>query len=232
MGKGLCVVGTDTDVGKTFVTAGITYMMKKHHHHIIPYKPVQSGGEIKEGKMISPDISFIKYVSNIDEPYEKMNTYCFKDAVSPHIAGEREAVIFDQKKVIEHYNQLVDTYDYTIVEGAGGIVVPLSRNYYLYDLIKALDTPVIVVARAGVGTINHTVLTTEFLKHVGVEIKGLVINNYTGTFYEADNLRMIKEKTGIENIMTLNRVDDASLDEIKRNYETCFKIETLLEWFE
>lgn len=208
MNKGVFIVGTDTDVGKTFVTGGINYVLRNKGINAISYKPVQSGGILKGNKLIAGDVEFIKEVSKLEEDYETMNSYCFKEAVSPHIAAEMENINIDKNKIINDFKKLQETYDFCIVEGAGGSIVPLIRNeYYIYDLIKDLNLPVIIVARAGVGTINHTVLTVNFLKSLGIEIKGIIINGYTGSYYEDDNIKILKDITGLEIISVLNKLD-------------------------
>ena len=199
MGRGIFILGTDTDVGKTFVTAGITYTLLNNGLKAISFKPVQSGGY--------GDVKFVKDVCNIDNNYEEMNTYTLKEAVSPHLAAEIEGVEIDIKRVKDQYNNLLSKYDYVVVEGAGGIVVPLKRNYYNYDLVNELKIPTIIVAKAGVGTINHTILTYEFAKSKNLDVRGIVINNYNNKFYEDDNIKEIKKHTGLQVVFTLNTVD-------------------------
>ncbi|WP_187296304.1 dethiobiotin synthase [Tepidibacter mesophilus] len=208
MNKGIFIVGTDTDVGKTFITAGINYILRKNNFNAISFKPVQSGGIIKDKKLISDDIEFIKKISEVNEDYETMNSYCFAEAVSPHLASEMENIRIDKNKIISHYRKLYEEYDFCIVEGAGGSVVPLIRNeYYIYNLVKDLNIPVLIVTTIGVGSINQTVLTANFLKSLGIQIRGIVINKYTGAHYEDDNIEVIKSITGLEIISIVNKLD-------------------------
>ena len=123
-----------------------------------------------------------------------------------------------------------------MIEGAGGIIVPLIRNeYYVYDLIKDLDASVVIVARAGVGTINHTALTVNFLKSMGIDIKGLIINGYNNKFYEDDNIEVIKKITGLEVISVFNKVSTGAnedfISKAKIEYENSLKIEKVLSLF-
>ena len=184
MGKGIFIIGTDTDVGKTFTLGAMTYALKNEGKKVIPYKPVQSGG--------SGDTKYIKEICDLENDFNELNTYTFEEAVSPHLASKMENVEISKDKIINHYKKLVDTYDYVLVEGAGGVVVPLiDNNYFIYDLIKELDLDVVLVARAGVGTINHTVLTNEFLKLHNIKAKGIIINGYNNKFYEDDNIKWL-----------------------------------------
>lgn len=212
MGRGIFIVGTDTDAGKTFATAGLTYALKQNKKDVIPYKPVQSGG--------NGDTKFYKKMADLDYSIEDMNTYTFKGAVSPHLACKLENKKINKEHILNHYKRLINSHDYVIVEGAGGIVVPLVDNeYYVYNLIKDLNLEVVIVARAGVGTINHTVLTNEFLKKHGIKVKGIIINQYNNKFYEDDNIKQIKELTNLEIIYKFNKVEDFSKKSIEEEYK-------------
>lgn len=233
MGKGIFIIGTDTDVGKTFITAGITYKLIKGGYNAISFKPIQSGGIIEESTnlLIPPDIKYIKDICNIDCDYKKMNTYCLKEEVSPHLAAKIENVEIIKEKIINQYNELINEYEFVIVEGAGGIVVPLIDNtYFVYDLIKDLNIDVVIVSRADVGTINHTVLTNEFLKKFNINAKGIFINKYHGEFYEDDNIRVIKDLTKIEMVHTVGEIKEFTIEDIKKEYEK-FDLEKLLNLF-
>lgn len=237
MSKGIFVIGTDTDVGKTFVTAGITYVLRKNGLNACSYKAVQSGGVYEGINLVSEDAQFVKNITSINEAYEVMNSYCLKTAVSPHIAAEIENVKIDKKIILEGYKKLEEKYDFIIAEGSGGAVVPLIRNnYYMYDLIKDLHIPVVIVARAGVGTINHTVLTVEFLRNKGIDIKGVIINGYEGNFYEDDNMRVIKDITGLEIISVINKVKEKEyksfVKKAREEYENNISIEKIKKIFE
>lgn len=212
MGKGIFIIGTDTDAGKTFVTTGLAYVLKQNNKNAIPYKPVQSGG--------NGDTKFYKKMANLDYIMEEMNTYTLKEAVSPHLACNLENKKIDKELIISHYKKLINSYDYVIVEGAGGIVVPLVDNkYYVYNLIKDLNLDVVIVARAGVGTINHTVLTNEFLKSQNIKAKGIIINQYNNKFYEDDNINQIEELTNLNIIHKFNKLEDFSKKSIEEEYK-------------
>lgn len=212
MGKGIFIIGTDTDVGKTFTLGAMTYALKNEGKKVIPYKPVQSGG--------FGDTKYIKEICDLENDFNELNTYTFEEAVSPHLASKMENVEISKDKIINHYKKLIDTYDYVLVEGAGGVVVPLiDNNYFIYDLIKELDLDVVLVARAGVGTINHTVLTNEFLKLHNIKAKGIIINGYNNKFYEDDNIKFIEKLTNLEIIHKFNKLDNLDKANIQKEYE-------------
>lgn len=233
MGKGIFIIGTDTDVGKTFVTAGLTYKLKQNGYNVIPFKPIQSGGILGEDRetLISPDIKYVKEICDIKNDYFEMSTYCLKEEVSPHLAAKMENIQISKQKIIDQYNKLINEYDYVIVEGAGGIVVPLiDYSYFVYDLIKDLKLDVVIVARAGVGTINHTVLTNEFLKQNHIKTKGIIINQYDGKFYEKDNIEVIEKLTKLDVLQKLKKVEEPTIENIKNEYEN-LNLENILNLF-
>ncbi|RCX18379.1 dethiobiotin synthetase [Anaerobacterium chartisolvens] len=236
MAKGIFILGTDTGVGKTFATAGIAYILKQHHHNVCCFKAVQSGGILKDGKLVSGDIKFIKDINDMQEFCAHMNSYCLKAEVSPHMAAEAEGINININKILEDYKTLGDKYDYVVVEGAGGIIVPIIREkYYIYNLVKDLDIPAVVVARAGVGTINHTALTVNFAKSIGITIKGIIINGYNGSYFEKDNIKVIENITGIKVISVLSRIDieneEKFIEKAKLEYARSMNIDEILKVF-
>lgn len=232
MGKGIFVIGTDTDVGKTFVTGGFVYKLRESGYNAVAFKPIQSGGILGENdNLIPPDIKYVKEVCDIKNSYYEMNTYCLKEEVSPHLAVKIENLDISKEKIINQYNNLISKYDYVVVEGAGGIVVPLIEDkYFVYDLIKDLNLDVVIVASAGVGTINHTVLTNEFLKQNNIKSKGIIINGYNDKFYEKDNIQMIEKLTNLKVIQTIRNIKKPNINNIKNEYRS-LSLEEILNLF-
>lgn len=169
------ITGTDTDVGKTVVTAGISAVMQGLGYSIGVYKPVQSGAIVKNGFLMSPDIAFVK---SIDPNIEAKCTYNFVPATAPSLAAEIDNVKIDKELILNDFDNLTYNNDITIVEGAGGLMVPIDESYMMTDLIKDLDIPIVIVARPDLGTINHTLLTINVAKNLGIKIQGVIINNY------------------------------------------------------
>ncbi|WP_042277738.1 dethiobiotin synthase [[Clostridium] dakarense] len=222
MGKGIFVIGTDTDIGKTFVTGALVYKLRESGYNAIAFKPIQSGGILGDNdKLIPQDIKYVKEVCDIKNNYYEMNTYCLKEEVSPHLAAKIENIDISNEKIINQYNELISKYDYVVVEGAGGIVVPLIEDkYFVYDLIKDLNLDVVIVASAGVGTINHTVLTNEFLKQNNINSKGIIINGYNDKFYEKDNIQIIEKLTNLNVIQTIRNIKKPNINNIKDEYSS------------
>lgn len=198
MGKGYFVTGIDTNIGKTYVTAQMVDCLQNKGIDAIPYKPIQSGVVNINNRVIGEDVAFYKENLELIEDHQYYNTYTFETPVSPHLASKLEDVFIDEQVILEKYKQLENKHDVVFVEGAGGVAVPLKENFGTIDLIKLLNLPVILVTSLKLGTINHTVLTTEYLKSHQINILGLFINNVPSLMneMEKDNLVMLEKLTG------------------------------------
>ncbi|WP_432661765.1 dethiobiotin synthase [Wukongibacter baidiensis] len=216
MSKGVFIIGTDTDVGKTIVTAGLVHVLRKSGINACNFKGVLSGGIYEEGSLIPGDVKLVKDVCNIDEEYELMNPYCFETPVSPHLAARLEKVEISREKILDTYRKLGEKYEFIVAEGAGGLVVPIiDTSYFIYDLIKDLNLPVIIVARAAVGTINHTALTVKFAESIGLDVKGIIINRYTDEVHVNDNIETIKKITNKEILAVIDDLKDFEREDFK-----------------
>lgn len=196
MSKAIFVTATDTGVGKTTVSAALAYILKNKGFSVGYYKPVETGciPECSDAALLSKITG-----QNIDE----IVLYSFDTPVAPIVAEEVEYKEIQMDKIYSHLEQLRGRYEYLIVEGAGGIKVPITEEdgqiiTYL-DFVYESSLPVLVVSRAGLGTINHTVLTVDALSSVNADIKGIVLNDYTGeNLSEKRNPEIIHLMTGIE----------------------------------
>lgn len=192
MGKGLFITATGTDVGKTYVTALIVKKLKGSGYHAGYYKAALSGAEC----IADSDAGYVKKVSGITQEDDTLISYLYKEAVSPHLAARIEDNPVELKKVTEDFRKVMEEYEYVTVEGSGGIVCPIrwdeTCRLLLEDVIRALELDTVVVADAGLGTINAVVLTVEYLRQHGIGVKGIVLNHYTGDVMQEDNARMIE----------------------------------------
>ncbi|PGM52089.1 dethiobiotin synthase [Bacillus sp. AFS053548] len=204
MGKGYFVTGIDTNIGKTYVTAQMVDCLQNKGIDAIPYKPIQSGVVNINNSLIGEDTAFYKEKLELTEEHDYYSTYTMKTPVSPHLASKLEDVYIDEQVILEKYKQLENKHDVVFVEGAGGVAVPLKENFGTIDLIKLLNLPVILVTSLKLGTINHTVLTTEYLKSHEINLMGLLINKVPSVMgeMEKDNLVMLEKLTG-HNILGL-----------------------------
>lgn len=216
MSKNLFVTGTGTDIGKTYVSALIVKKLCDNNKRAAYYKAAMSGNEhASDGSLIPGDAVFVKEVSGIEQPVHEMCPYVYETAVSPHLASQLEGNPVDFEKVLHAFDTVCSKYDYVTAEGSGGILCPLrfdERKILLEDFIKARNLNCLVVADAGLGTINAVVLTCEYMKNRGISVKGIIFNNYEpGNVMHEDNLKMCEHFTGIK-VLACVKKGDSKLD--------------------
>ena len=195
--KGLYILGTGTDVGKTYITALWLKCICEAGHDVAYYKAAVSGAP----SITESDAGYVKEVAGLSQADETLLSYVFDEAVSPHLAARHEGKVIDRTVVNKNFCHVARAHAYTTVEGSGGIICPLhvtdTELYMLEDVVKDLNLPTIVVATAALGTINSTVLTIHYLQSKGIPVKGIIVNHYTGNTMEEDNCVMIERLTGI-----------------------------------
>ena len=200
MGKALFVTGTGTDIGKTYVTGLIVKCLRDAGLSAGYYKAALSGAEVAaDGTLLPGDALHVARVAGLD-PADVTVSYVYRDAVSPHLAAQIEHRPMDFAKVAEDYRRAKERTDYLTVEGSGGIICPLrwddDEHVVLDDLAVRLGLAALVVADAGLGTINAAVLTAEHLHARGIPLRGFIFNNWQGGLMQEDNVRMVEEITG------------------------------------
>jgi dethiobiotin synthetase len=198
--KGVFVTGTDTGVGKTWIAAGITAVLRRWGLSAGYFKPVQSGCPEEDGRLIPTDARFARELAGLTEPLELLTPIRLRLPLAPGVAAAREGVTVDLDRIAQAWEELGSRYDLLVTEGAGGLYVPLrDTDFLVLDLARWLRLPVIVVARAGLGTINHTVLTVKAAQQAGVPVAGVVINRYPEqpTLAEETNPEVIAALTDI-----------------------------------
>lgn len=210
MSKNIFITATGTDIGKTYISALIVKKMREAGFNCGYYKPVLSGVEISDGKLIKSDCNYVIETAKIPTSADDCVTYRWEEAVSPHLAAQRAGERICINKILEDYQKASHKYDYLLVEGAGGITCPLKlsdkEKYLLKDLIKELGTNILIAADAGLGTINSILLTVEYAKANGIKIEGIILNNYEpDNFMHQDNLKQVEYLTGIKVIATVER---------------------------
>ncbi|MCA6084854.1 dethiobiotin synthase [Candidatus Endomicrobiellum agilis] len=172
MYRGIFVTATDTEAGKTYVSCKIAEALKKFGVNTGVFKPVSTGDRNDAKALIK--------AAEIDENPEMVTPVFFKNPMSPYGASLLEndvsGKVFDLKKIDSSFKYFLNKYEFTVVEGVGGVLVPLKRNFFVSDLIKKFNLPIVVVARFGLGTLNHTLLTIEKLKRDKQKVLGIVLS--------------------------------------------------------
>lgn len=219
LSKGLFISATGTDIGKTYVTALIVKKLREAGLNAGYYKAALSGADCIKNS----DAGFVNEFAKIGQDENTLLSYLYKNAVSPHLAAKIEGNPVEKDVVIQGYKTVQAKYDYVIVEGSGGIICPIryddKAQYFLEDIIKWLNLSVLLVADAGLGTINSVVLTKEYMQNHGLKLQGIILNNYTGTVMQKDNIKMIEAMTG-QKVLALVKPDDTDIDidvEVLRN---------------
>ncbi|MCL2144060.1 MAG: dethiobiotin synthase [Endomicrobia bacterium] len=168
MRKGIFVTATDTGAGKTYVSCAIAEAVKKAGFACGVFKPVSTGNR--------DDAKALIKAARINETPETVTPEFFKNPMSPYGASLLENKTFNLKKINKSYKYFTEKYDFTVIEGVGGLLVPLKKDFFVSDLIKMFCLPVIVAARFGLGTINHTLLTVDKLKRDKIPIAGIILS--------------------------------------------------------
>jgi dethiobiotin synthetase len=175
--KGWFITGTDTGVGKTFVTVGLLRYLNAHGVMAAGMKPLASGCErTPDGRLRNEDALLIRDASALELPYELVNPFPFEPPVAPHIAAARAGVVIDMETILERFNMIADQADCVIVEGVGGWEVPVGEDAGMPDLAAALGLPVILVVGLRLGCINHALLTAQATRARGLHLAGWVAN--------------------------------------------------------
>lgn len=189
MHKGIFVTATDTEVGKTYVSCRILEALKSLGVKCGCFKPVSTGDRNDAKALIK--------ASGVEESAEVVTPEFFKNPMSPYSASLLEYKKFNLKKIEKTFDYFLNKYNFTVVEGVGGITVPLKKNFFVSDLIKVFNLPIIVIARHNLGTINHTLLTIEKLKSTNQKVLGIILNGNKNKndISVKSNAKLIKQLT-------------------------------------
>jgi len=209
MAKGFFVTGTDTGVGKTIISAGLICFLNNLGYRTGAMKPVESGCRIQRFtglKTTSADIlipndgMFLKKIANMQEPVDIITPIRFREPLAPFTASKIEGKPINIGKIKDAFSRLSKKYELLIVEGIGGLLVPIKKNYYVLDLAKDIGLPLIVVARPSLGTLNHTMLTVNYAIKEGLRVAGIIMN------YNKPPENTIAEKTNSDILKKISPV--------------------------
>ena len=211
MSKGLFITATGTDLGKTYITALIVKKLREFGINAGYYKAAISGAE----SVSESDAGSVNRIAKIGESEDMLLSYLYKTAVSPHLAARLEGNPVEMSVVKTAFERVCKSYDYITMEGSGGIVCPIRKDekavIFLEDIIRELHLPSLIIADAGLGTINAVVTTVEYMRARGLKINGIILNHWNGNTMQRDNLSMIEEITGIK-VCAVVRDGDKELD--------------------
>lgn len=228
MSKNLCIVGTGTDVGKTYVTGLLLKKLQTSGKSVAYFKAAMSGNErTSTGTLLPGDALQVKAMSKIAQPLLTMCPYVYETAVSPHLAAKLEGNPVCIDVIQHHFDKLSYTYDYVTLEGCGGIFCPLTygaqQQLLLEDIIKMFDLGCILVADAGLGTLNAICLTIEYMRARDIAIKGIMFNRFQpGNILHEDNVNMCERINDVKIVACVKWNDtdlDMAIDEVTSFYK-------------
>jgi dethiobiotin synthetase len=176
MKQSFFITGTDTGIGKTYVACQLIRHYVAQGYRVVGMKPVAAGCDLVNGQWVNEDVALLTQASNVPAPMHLVNPYCFKDPIAPHIAAEKEGIEIQLDVIQRAYAELSGLADIVVVEGAGGLLVPLNAHYTIADLIARLNIPVLFVVGMRLGCINHALLTMEVMQARGLTVSAWVAN--------------------------------------------------------
>jgi len=207
--SGIFITGTDTDVGKTVVAAGLALALKERGMKVGVMKPVATGCQGPEGHLVSEDAVFLWEAAENEFP-TLTSPSRFRSPLAPHVAATLEKREVNLKAIHHYFKELQKQYDFLIVEGIGGLLVPITKDYFVANLIREFHLPIVVVAKGGLGSINHTLLTVDAALIRGFEVRGIIFNRVSTINYslaEMTNPKVIHELTGVPILGSLPEIE-------------------------
>ncbi len=191
MNKGIFVTGTDTGVGKTIISCGIARLLKSKGLNVGVMKPVCTGDQ--------DDVHALMKAAEVDDDITLVNPQFFKAPLAPAVAAQGEGRSVEMEHIYKAYWALSKKHDVMVVEGVGGVKVPLGESTFVVDLIEALRLPALVVARAGLGTLNHSILTLDALATKKIPVVGVLLNGGDGkSLAEETNPDVLQDFTTVQ----------------------------------
>ena len=214
MGKGLFISGTDTGVGKTFVAGTLVTLLRGRQFDVGVMKPVETGCPRQDGRLQPQDALYLREMAGATDPLDEICPYALEMPAAPSVSADAAGITLDLDRIAARFRELAARHQLTLVEGAGGILVPLTETADYTDLMRKLDIPVLLVARASLGTINHTLLSVHWARHVELPILGVVVNSPTGPIAPSEhaNLQALAKRLPTPLLGCLPYVSEASYD--------------------
>ena len=228
--KAYFITGTDTGVGKTSITVGLAGSMHKIGVDVGVMKPIATGYPNKTG-FRSSDVTKLVEVTSIKDPENLINPVFLPLPTSPYDATKILELSVDMPLIFEQFKKLLSLHEMLLVEGIGGIMTPVTKNFFIADMIKGMGIDAIIITRATIGTLNHTVMTCKICKDYGIKIRGLVINNFDekGTPAEKNAPTTLYELTNIPILGTIPFIKDLNnIEKLIEHVEKNIDVKSLI----
>ena len=211
--KSIFITGTDTDVGKTYITAGLAVTLRKMGVDIGVMKPFAAGNAQKNG-FKSEDVEILSKAAQVNDSENLVNPQFFPIPASPYTAWKKLKIKPKIPTILKSFKKLSNLHEMLLIEGMGGVMTPILKDYYIANLIKEMKIPTIIVTRSKVGTVNHTIMTVKFCEKFKIPIKGIIINNFDKGYPVKQLKNDLEGLTGVKvlgSIPFLKNLSDASL---------------------
>ncbi len=201
------VAGTDTEIGKTFVTCALLHAARRAGHRAVGMKPVAAGAELIDGEWINEDAARLRAASSVAPALTDLNPVCLKSPIAPHIAAQEEGCRIEVAPILNAYDRLTRHADVVLVEGVGGFRVPLGPDTDTADLAVAFGLPIVLVVGLRLGCINHALLTAEAIRARGLTLAGWVANQMDPGMLRVDeNIAAIDARIDAPLLGTIPRI--------------------------
>jgi len=212
--RGFFITGTDTGAGKTVFTAALAARLRAAGRDVVAIKPIASGATVAGGRRFSADAAFLERAAQSGEPQTAINPVLLDAPLAPAVAARLQGQTILLECAAERCRRAASRHEIALVEGVGGLLVPLTDDSTVADFARMLGLPLIVVARPGLGTINHTALTVECARARGLRLAGIVINGYPDSpgLAERTNPGEIERLTGLPILAMLPQVAGLDVD--------------------
>ncbi len=226
--KSLFITGTDTDVGKTYITAGLAVVLRKMNVDVGVMKPFAAGSAQKKGYK-SEDIEILSRAANACDPENLVNPQFFPIPASPYTAWKKLKTKPKISTILSSFKKLSKLHDVLLVEGMGGIMTPILKDYYITNLIKEMKIPTVIVTRSKVGTVNHTIMTVKMCEKYKIPVKGIIINNFDNGYAVKDLTRDLKNLTGVPVLGSIPFIKDMSDSSLNKIFKKNIDLKSLLK---
>ena len=227
--KSLFITGTDTDVGKTYITAGLAITLRKMSIDVGVMKPFAAGIAQKKGYK-SEDIEILSHAAQINDPENLVNPQFFPIPASPYTAWKKLKIKPKIPMILSSFKKLSNIHEMMLVEGMGGILTPILKDYYVTNLIKDMKIPAIIVTRSKVGTVNHTLMTVKMCEKYKIPIKGIIINNFDDGGYQINQLKKdLEDLTGVTVLGSIPFIDDMNDESLYKIFKKNIDMKSLLK---
>ena len=226
--KSFFVTGTDTDVGKTYITAGLAVTFRKMGLDVGVMKPFAAGTAQKKG-FKSEDIKILSKSAQVHDPENLINPQFFKIPASPYTAWKKLKIKPKVSTILSSFKKLSKLHETILVEGMGGVMTPILKDYYITNLIKEMNIPALIVTRSKIGTVNHTIMTVKMCEKYKIPVKGIIINNFDAGYPIKQLTSDLQNLTGVKVLGSIPFLKDLNSASLYRIFKKNIDLKSLLK---